>query len=98
MATPRVFVCVNERFDGERSCGSRGARALADALEQMGGDQIDVRRRKCLGLCAHGPNMRRDGAGFYVGVTLDDLPGIIDGTKPSNLDQIDQGDATDPAS
>lgn len=71
------------------SCGTRGSRALADALEQLASGRVEVRRRKCLGLCAYGPNMRRDGVGYYVGVTAADLPGIIDGTKPSNIDTVD---------
>lgn len=86
--TPRVFVCVNERQAGDVSCGGRGSRLLADKLEQLAGGAVEVRRRKCLGLCEYGPNMRRDGVGVYIHVTDTDLPGIIDGTKPSNLESM----------
>ncbi len=87
-AKPRIFVCVNQRQGGEVSCGGRGSRALADRIEQLAGGEVEVRRRKCLGLCEYGPNMRRDGVGLYVRVTEADLPGIIDGSKPSNLDAL----------
>ena len=86
---PCIQVCVNERRGGEVSCGSRGSRALADAIERLAEGRVEVRRRKCLGLCAYGPNMRRDGVGIHVGVTEADLPGIIDGSKPSNMDAVD---------
>jgi NADH:ubiquinone oxidoreductase subunit E len=88
-AKPRVFVCVNERLDGDVSCGERGSKALADKLEQLANGAIEVRRRKCLGLCEYGPNMRRDGGAIFIRVTEADLPGIIDGTKLSNLDTVD---------
>ncbi|MFM9887814.1 MAG: (2Fe-2S) ferredoxin domain-containing protein [Burkholderiales bacterium] len=90
MATkPRVFVCVNQRLDGDVSCGERGSKALAEKLEQLANGAVEVRRRKCLGLCEYGPNMRRDGVGIFIRVTEADLPGIIDGSKPSNLDTVD---------
>lgn len=88
-AKPRVFVCVNQRQGGDVSCGERGSVALAEKLEQLAGGSLEVRRRKCLGLCEYGPNMRRDGVGLFIRVTEADLPGIIDGTKPSNLDTVD---------
>ena len=86
---PVVQVCVNERRNGEVSCGGRGSRELADAIERLAAGAVEVRRRKCLGLCAYGPNMRRDGVGIYVGVCEADLAGIIDGSKPSNIDSVD---------
>ena len=87
--TPRVFVCVNERLGGDVSCGERGSKVLADKLEALANGAVEIRRRKCLGLCEYGPNMRRDGVGIFIRVTEADLAGIIDGTKPSNLDTVD---------
>jgi (2Fe-2S) ferredoxin len=94
---PRVYVCVNLRDASDASCGARGSLALADALERIAGDTVEIRRSKCLGFCAYGPNIRRDGTGIHVMVDEADLPGIVDGSKPSNLADLEaqpeEGDA-----
>lgn len=94
MKKPRVFVCVNVRNDGDNSCGTRGSLRLADILDARGEGRVDVRRRACMGLCAFGPNVRRDGTGVHVRVSEADLDGIIDGTKKSNIGTISQETAT----
>ena len=88
MRKPRAYVCVNLRSDGDFSCASRGSRELAARLEALAGDKLQVKRGACLGFCAYGPNIRRDGTGLHIGVTAADLPGIADGTKPSNIGSI----------
>lgn len=89
MKKPRVFVCVNRRDASDASCGARGSVQLADAIERMAEGRVEVRRSKCLGFCAYGPNIRRDGSGIHVMVDEADIPGIIDGSKKSNIGELD---------
>ena len=89
MKKPRVFVCVNRRDASDASCAARGSVRLADEIERIAEGRVEVRRSKCLGFCAYGPNIRRDGSGIHVMVDEEDIPGIIDGTKESNIGELD---------
>jgi (2Fe-2S) ferredoxin len=86
---------VNDRGGSLASCGGRGSRALADKLEELAQGRVQVRRRPCMGFCEFGPNIRREGTGVHVGVTEADLPGIIDGTKKSNIGSVQHAPSVD---
>ena len=86
-------MCVNRRYRSDQpSCAARGGVKVAEAMED------GIRRRRialtterlcCLGQCTEGPAMRlTPGAEFFLGVTLADVPGLLDrlerklGTRP----------------
>jgi (2Fe-2S) ferredoxin len=56
----KLIVCVMERHPPQSSCGSSGV-ALASMLEAAiakSGLSVSLERKKCLGLCLEGPNVR----------------------------------------
>jgi (2Fe-2S) ferredoxin len=78
-----LIVCVNRRPAGFKpSCAARGSVELADRLEAAIRERriaIEVERICCLGHCREGPTMRfAPGGRFFLGVTEDGLPGILD--------------------
>lgn len=98
----RLLVCVNPLSGPNKPCcgGDRGSEALAKAIERGIADRrIDCRldRIHCLNKCHHGPAMRiAPGGAFKLGVTADDVPGLLDelqrecGTAPDE-DGLDFG-------
>jgi len=78
-----VLICINRRFRGDQpSCAQRGSEALADAIEAgVTARRIAIRieRIKCLAQCTKGPTVRlAPGGRFILGMTLDDVPAILD--------------------
>ncbi len=78
-----VVICVNRRFRADQpSCAARGSVEIADALERgiaERGIDILMERICCLGECTRGPNVRLvPGGSFYFGITLEDVPGLLD--------------------
>jgi (2Fe-2S) ferredoxin len=77
-----IFVCINERTDGRKSCGEATGMALVNAFkEKINKDRInaEVRAQKagCFDICALGPAMVVYPEGiFYGNVTIDDVEEI----------------------
>jgi (2Fe-2S) ferredoxin len=92
-----IFVCVNERPDGEASCGPRGAGAIRERLKAevkargLKG-RVRVSQAGCMDLCALGPNVMvfPDGI-WYQGVTEQDVPAIIERHMKTGEDSTDRG-------
>jgi len=80
--TRTLLVCVNPGVRPDRpACGRRGSEAIADALEagiRERGIDIVFERLRCFGWCSRGPNLRIEGGPAMYGVTLDDVPRILD--------------------
>ncbi len=78
------LICLNERPEGEASCGERGSKAVADAIKQGVNDvglkgQVRVTKTHCLGLCQLGPNVVVYPEGTLLsGVTPADVPAILE--------------------
>lgn len=79
-----VFVCVNERHDGRKSCGEATGMALVaefKKLIQEKGLQVDVRAQKagCFDVCGYGPVavVYPEGV-FYKNLQLEDIPLIVE--------------------
>jgi NADH:ubiquinone oxidoreductase subunit E len=65
-----VRICVNKRLNTDRlpSCGGRGSRGLADALErEILAERIpaSITRGPCMNNCANGPNLKIQGADYF---------------------------------
>ena len=65
-----VRICINKRLNTDRlpSCGGRGSRGLADALErQINEERIPatVTRGPCMNNCLNGPNLKIQGADYF---------------------------------
>ncbi len=79
-----VFVCVNERTDGSKSCGDGLGLNLKDLLkagvEARGWKgRVRVSHTGCMGLCARGPNVMVQPQGvWFSGVAPEDVPAILD--------------------
>ena len=80
------FVCENARpAGGKPSCGARGAAAIPTALQEGLGrhpelwGRVAVTPTGCLGPCFEGPTVVvYPEAVWYVGVTVDDVPEIVE--------------------
>jgi (2Fe-2S) ferredoxin len=80
------FVCDNARpAGGKPSCGARGAGEILSALQEGLGrhpelwGRIAVTPAGCLGPCFEGPTIVvYPEAVWYVGVTADDVPEIVE--------------------
>ncbi|HTF81093.1 MAG TPA: (2Fe-2S) ferredoxin domain-containing protein [Cytophagales bacterium] len=78
-----IFVCVNERSDGRKSCGEATGMALVaefKRLLQEAGLNAEVRAQKagCLDVCAFGPVAVVYPEGiFYKNLKIEDIPTII---------------------
>jgi len=65
-----VRLCINKRLNTDRlpSCGGRGSRGLADALERLiTAERIpaSITRGPCMNNCLHGPNLKIQGADYF---------------------------------
>ena len=82
--TPHTLnICVNFRAGTILpSCGARGSRELADALEKGIAERnlpLTLKRLHCMGKCHIGPTMRLSPAGaFVMGAREEDVPRILD--------------------
>lgn len=99
-ATPRrpttIVVCVNRRFRADRpSCAARGSITVAEALERGVEERrlgVRIERICCLGECQRGPTVRvAPGGAFFLGVTADDVPGILDRVESDAGDAGEDG-------
>lgn len=100
----RLLVCVNPVGSNKPCCGGdRHSEILLKELE-VGIDSqrlnARVERIYCLNRCFKGPAMRiAPGGRFFLEVTQDDIPGILDhiqseaGERPADDDPFDFGDA-----
>lgn len=64
-----VRLCINKRLNTDNlpSCGGRGSRGLADALERMILEEripATVTRGPCMNNCLHGPTIKVQGSEF----------------------------------
>lgn len=86
--THHIFVCCNQRDPAHRRgcCDPDGAQTLRSALKaeiSRRGLKPDVRANQagCLDQCEHGPTIAIYPQGiFYGGVTLEDVPRIVEET------------------
>ncbi len=78
-----VFVCVNERPEGQKSCGGSGnaeVRSLLKAgVRQKGWEgKVRVSGSLCMGLCAEGPNVILYPQGiWYSGVSTSEVETVL---------------------
>lgn len=91
--TTTLSICVNYRA-GDRlpSCGARGSKELADAL-QAGiaerGLALALKRLHCMGKCHIGPTMRIwPGGPFVMGAAISDVPEILDRLEAGEWDAL----------
>ncbi len=64
-----VRVCINKRLNTDKlpSCGGRGSRGLADALERQIMEErlpASITRGPCMNNCLHGPTIKIQGGDF----------------------------------
>jgi (2Fe-2S) ferredoxin len=86
--TDHIFVCCNQRSVGHRRgcCDPEGSGALRNALKaevkSRGlGPEVRANKAGCLEQCEHGPVVAIYPQGiFYGGVTVTDVPRIIEET------------------
>lgn len=78
-----ILVCVNERANGEESCGHKKSFRIAEKLKAyVNGNGLKgvvrVSRTGCLGLCQLGPNVAVFPENrWYTAVTDEDVDAII---------------------
>lgn len=78
-----IFVCCNERPEGEDACANRGSVAIRDALKEEvkrrgAAARIRVSRAMCFGLCAIGPNVSIQPDNVWLhAVRAEDVPEIV---------------------
>ena len=81
-----VFVCCNQRQEGERCCNNRGSQKLRDyakervkALKLDGKGKVRINQAGCLDRCDEGPVLVvYPEAVWYTYVDRDDIDEIID--------------------
>lgn len=86
--THHIFVCCNQRSPGHvrGCCDPEGTTALRNALKaeikrQGLGPLVRANKAGCLEQCEHGPTVAiYPQCIFYGGVTLDDVPRIVEET------------------
>ncbi len=89
----KINICINFRAGNILpSCGARGGRELADALEAGIIERdlpYDFNRLHCMGKCHIGPTMRisPDGS-FLMGAQEGDVPRILDLLQAEDLDGL----------
>lgn len=77
-----IFICINERTDGRKSCGESHGMALVNAFkERINKDRInaEVRAQKagCFDVCEFGPAIVVYPEGvFYGNIALEDVEEI----------------------
>lgn len=92
--TQRVLhICINYRAgDVLPSCGARGSKELADALEAGFKDRdiaLGFRRLHCMGKCHIGPTMKiSHGGPFIMGAQEGDAGRILDGLEAEDFDGL----------
>jgi (2Fe-2S) ferredoxin len=87
-----VFVCINERPEGERVscgatfCGKELSEKLKDAVKAAGqAKRIRVSKSKCLDVCEEGANVLISPDNLWLShVEISDIPAILEklGIKP----------------
>lgn len=79
-----IFVCVNERLDGRKSCGESMGMELVSEFKkhiQAHGLQIEVRAQKagCFDVCGYGPVAVVYPEGiFYKNLKVEDVKDIVE--------------------
>ncbi len=81
-----IFFCLNQRDNGEASCGDHGAQAASDHCKKRvkaeglaGPGQVRVNKAGCLDRCAAGPvAVVYPEAVWYTYVDLSDIDEIVD--------------------
>lgn len=63
-------ICINRRLNTDNlpNCAGRGSRGLADQLEKLIDEEglpVKVLRGPCMNNCAHGPNLKLQGADYF---------------------------------
>lgn len=82
--TCHVFVCVNERPGGRKSCGGSGnaevRSRLKEEVKRHGWEgKVRVSGSLCMGLCGDGPNVVvYPHKIWYPGVSTDDVDAIVE--------------------
>ena len=81
-----IRLCTNKRLNKDKlpSCGGRGSRDLADAIEKtLLAQSIPAKliRSPCMNNCKIGPNLKIQGAALYNEITEETLPDIIAAIK-----------------
>ena len=83
--THHIFICTQPRDGSGRSCQTAGGSELVQELQRQVISNPDLLGKTavtacaCLGPCLDGPNMVIYPEGiWYAGVTLSDIPDIID--------------------
>lgn len=85
-----IFVCINERTDGRKSCGEAHGMALVNAFkERINRDRLnaEVRAQKagCFDICEFGPALVVYPEGvFYGNVSVDDVEEIYQSHVKNN--------------
>lgn len=84
-----VLICLNQRPEGEPSCGGRDSAPLAEAIKEAVNKaglkgRVRVSKTHCLGQCQHGPNVMVYPEGtWFSHVRPEDVPAIVEAvTKP----------------
>ena len=88
-----LSICINFRAgDTLPSCGARGSRELADALQAgiaKRGLPLELKRLHCMGKCHIGPTMRIwPGGPFVMGAQESDVPEILDRLEAREWDAL----------
>ena len=85
-----IFVCTHKRPEGHPKpcCADRGGRQLREEMREMVKargleETVKIFTSGCLGGCQQGPMALRypDGT-MLLGLTADDLPGLVDEATP----------------
>lgn len=63
-------ICINRRLNTDNlpNCAGRGSRDLADRLEKLVDGEslpVNILRGPCMNNCAHGPNLKLQGADYF---------------------------------
>jgi len=82
----RLLICTNYRPAAAKpSCRARGSERIAELIAAEVQDQgvgVAIEHINCLGQCEHGPSLRlAPGGEFFLGVTPEDVPGVIDAVR-----------------
>ncbi len=89
----KINICINFRAGNVLpSCGARGGRELADALEAGITERqlpYEFNRLHCMGKCHIGPTMRiSPGGAFIMGAQESDVPRILDLLQAGDIDEL----------
>lgn len=79
-----IFICINERTDGRKSCGEATGMSLVDAFKKelaaqgVRGSEVRAQKAGCIDICNFGPALVVYPEGvFYGAVSLDDVTEIV---------------------